>query len=90
MDVVLTVSIWIDRIKALHLQVGRDDRWPMCDTFWCDDAKTGPLQGWSTGHRGIPSQKGSNKELYLLLAWTNYWTKRRVAGDLARHAAYVT
>ena len=50
---------------------------------------TGPLCGEFTGHRWIPLQKASNKELwyFLIRAWINGWVNDPEASDLRRHRA---
>ena len=54
---------------------------------------TGPLSGGVPVTGGVILHRASNEELWcfsLLLARTSYWTKRKVAGDLIRHAVHVT
>ena len=48
-------------------------------------------EGKSIDHMYIPLTEGQwcGSFMFLLLAWTCFWTKRRVAGETGRHDACV-
>ena len=50
-----------------------------------------PLWVESSGHRGFPSQRASNVDLwcFFYVGPKNCWTNTRVAGDLLRHDVHV-